>query len=252
MVTCRSCDEPSRKIDNPVCRDWLVCEVSSFLQHVRREVHVQIRFAAGNLSASSACEKSSVCTGYIIELSLAGYCVLLKCGALHACSFCRSSCFWQSLSLWSLLCTHLFLMILRDQDVNAITAAFQALIFLAYTPTARASWMKTLALPFPSRISAGSLLVRSIIVEPSDTWQPLALLSACSNQSAAHRITAGDATASQTLDHLHVMHAGHMQEGRRRGRTRKPQSTTKSRPFPANISIMTAASANSSSPSAST
>lgn len=32
--------------------------------------------------------------------------------------------------------------------------------------------MKTEALPFPSRISAGSLLVRSMMVEPSDTWQP--------------------------------------------------------------------------------
>ena len=109
--------------------------------------------------------------------------------------------------------------------------------------------MKTEALPFPSRISAGSLLVRSMMVEPSDTWQP-----ACPPQCMLKpkRSTQEMQAVSQAPDHLHVMHAGHMQAGRGRGRTRKPQSTTKSRPFPANMSIMMAASANSSSPSAST
>lgn len=66
--------------------------------------------AAGNPSASSIFEKLSVCTEYIIELFMAEDGVLLKCGALHACSFCNMSRLWHSFSLWSLLCTYVSLM----------------------------------------------------------------------------------------------------------------------------------------------
>lgn len=134
------------------------------------------------------------------------------------------------------------------------------------------SGTNTDASPLPSRTREGTLLVKSMIVDPSDTCV-MVPTSTCYPitkiglphllhekatglmQDSGRTYRLARCAGMDTMRAMRPTQPGQLgtagpDESQRH--TRMPQSTTKSRPHPANMSIITAPSANSSSPSFST